>query len=167
MLIPNRRTNIANISAYGWLEVHRDSGRLIGRTEDGLHGGSPADWQWPPYHPVDYMGANNVALAQWVKGTAAYAAGSAVAAMNWHKQPNFLSADSEDFEAYIQANALDYVFHSYADLRGLLMGIIGVDPLSKGVRNMKDIRDMPQGDAYFWSGVFLSRELQKIAFDAE
>ena len=167
VLIPNRRTNIANISAYGWLEVHRDSGRLIGRTEDGLHSTVPADWQWPPYHPVDYMGARYVALAQWVKGTAAYAAGSAVAAMNWHKQPNFLSADSEDFEAYIQANALDYVLHSYADLRGLLMGIIGLDPLSKGVRNMKDIRDMPQGDAYFWSGVFLSRELQKIAFDAE
>jgi hypothetical protein len=87
--------------------------------------------------------------------------------MNWHKQPNFLSADSEDFKAYIQANALDYVLHSYADLGGLLMGIIGVDPLSKGVRNMKDIRDMSQGDAYFWSGVFLSRELQKAAFDAE
>jgi hypothetical protein len=32
---------------------------------------------------------------------------------------------------------------------------------------MKDIRDMSQGDAYFWSGVFLSRELQKAAFDAE
>ena len=97
VLIPNRRTNIANISAYGWFEVHRDSGRLLGRTEDGLHGTPPADWQWPPYHPVDYMGAPYVALAQWVKGTAAYAAGSAVAAMNWHKQPNFLSADSEDF----------------------------------------------------------------------
>src|SRR5207248_351733 len=44
--VPTARVNIGPASAYAWFETEKDTGRVVGRTEDGLHG-SIADASFP------------------------------------------------------------------------------------------------------------------------
>ncbi len=47
VVIPNRRVNIGPVSAYGWWESETATGRMVGRTEDGLHGASAGGSGFP------------------------------------------------------------------------------------------------------------------------
>lgn len=110
--IPNQRVNIASVSAYGWFETEKATGRLIGRTEDGLHGSSADAGNWPTFDPYKTPGFKQAASQQpfvvWYQGIVSYTSGSVLAAMDWHRQPGFLNGTPEDFKRFVQANALDF-----------------------------------------------------------
>jgi hypothetical protein len=185
VLIPNRRTNIAEITAYGWMEIEHETGRCIGRTEDGLHGswaggfsggmfggrGLEGGLNWPlmksdripPLHP----------MAAFVRGVSTYSAGSVVAALQWYKQPGFLTASSFDFMNYVMVNALQNVFAWHKGIGRYLSLPIGdvklqTDAISRSSMrpNFKmfpitgNLLSSLSEEEAFWAGVGLSMELQ-------
>ena len=85
--IPSQRVNIGAVSAYGWWETHRPSGRMIGRTEDGLHAAGADPDRFPPVdldldlpNPAD---ARKLPFVAWYHGLVVYTAGSVLSAMKW------------------------------------------------------------------------------------
>src|SRR5262249_16294546 len=120
--IPSHRTNIGNISADGWFESEVATGRLIGRTEDGLHGAvaNPANWPGPRPGSAGSPAAGFAAgsFIMGYEGITAYTTGSVLAAMDWHRQPGFLSGSPAAFRNFVQANALNYAAHSWASQIG-------------------------------------------------
>jgi hypothetical protein len=100
VVIPRTRVGVGNITAYAWFEMEEATGRIVGRTEDGLHGsvvGIEAGG-----------GAQEAAEAflAWYAGIVAYTSGSVYGALTWHSDPNFLGGTSEDFARFVQANGL-------------------------------------------------------------
>ena len=101
--IPTRRTNVGRVTAYAWFEVETKTGRLVGRTEDGLHGSlaDPETWpdlnpddldpsQWNP-HASDAFGAaaTQQPFTMWFQGITAYTMGSVQGAFDWRNSPGF------------------------------------------------------------------------------
>ena len=183
VLIPNRRTNIAEITAYGWMEIEHETGRCIGRTEDGLHAGSspPGVFGAPGVKgtlswPLNVKGSLSgmPPIAAFVKGVSTYSAGSVVAALQWHKQPGFLTASSYDFMNYVMVNALQNVFAWHDGIGKFLRfprTIATVKVTTGSVR--PDFKFLPikkslvghltknlSEEEAFWAGVGLSMELQ-------
>lgn len=183
VLIPNRRTNIAEITAYGWMEIEHETGRCIGRTEDGLHAGSspPGVFGAPGIKgtlswPLNVKGSLSgmPPIAAFVKGVSTYSAGSVVAALQWHKQPGFLTASSYDFMNYVMVNALQNVFAWHDGIGKFLRfprtvatvkvttGSVRPEfkflPIKKSLVShlTKNLSD----EEAFWAGVGLSMELQ-------
>lgn len=139
--IPARRTNLGPVTAYGWFETDTATGRIVGRTEDGLHGSSAAGLgNWPAYEPSDFdprdfAPASRTGIVAWQEGIVAYTAGSVKAAFDWRNSPGFLQGSADDFARFVQANALDYVVDVWGEQR----------------------------DDAFWSGVCLNFTLQSAA----
>ena len=162
--IPTARVGIGDITAYGWFETELDSGRIIGRTEDGLHGAVAISSRWPQYNPeaektVDSATkqaknaaankARQIAAGQpfvvWHQGIVAYTTGSVESALRWYRQPGFLSASRDDFNRYIQANALEFSSRWWEGIG-------------------KKFAGDPTADNY-WSGVCLNHLLQSQALE--
>jgi hypothetical protein len=144
--IPSCRVNIGDVTAYGWFETETTSGRMIGRTEDGLHGSTPASGGWPKYNPYKSplfkQAGSQLPFVAWYQGVVAYTAGSVVAAMKWHRQPGFLNGTPEDLKRFIQANALDFTAGWWDDVGA---------------------KSFPENAEFFWSGVCLNFALQSGA----
>lgn len=102
--IPSRRTPVGSVTAYGWFETELATGRLIGRTEDGLHGAIADPHSWPI---VDNVSAK-IPLVAWAEGITAYTAGAVQGGLSWHRQPGFLSGSAEDFKRFVQVNGLGF-----------------------------------------------------------
>ena len=154
--IPTRRTNVGRVTAYAWFEVETKTGRLVGRTEDGLHGSlaDPETWpdltpddldpsQWNP-HASDAFGAaaSQQPFTMWFQGITAYTMGSVQGAFDWRNSPGFRSADPEEFKRFVQANALDHAAEWWADVASQAGGQLAEN---------------------FWSGVCLNFALQSGA----
>lgn len=135
--IPNRRVNIAGVTAYGWFETELATGRMIGRTEDGLHGAVPSP-RWPSYTP---RAASNQPFVAWYQGLVAYTTGSVLSAMQWHREPGF-PGTPDDFKRYVQANALEFAMDWWSEVGS---------------------QSFPGMDEYYWSGVCLNFTLQSKA----
>lgn len=99
--IPTSRVNVGPASAYGWFETEQATGRLVGRTEDGLHGSLSAPGSFPA---AAARGAH--AFLTWYEGIVNYTIGSVDAGLKWHRQPGFMSGGPEEFKRFVQANAL-------------------------------------------------------------
>ena len=139
--IPTQRVGIGGVTAYGWFETQASTGRVIGRTEDGLHSSSAADLiRWPQRR------AREQPYVAWVSGITAYTAGSVLAAMGWHRQQDSLQSSPDDFKRFVQSQALEYVIEWSGELAPNT-GTAG-------------------GDA-FWKGVCLNFELQSAALELE
>eukprot|EP00913_Durusdinium_trenchii_P008797 g8263.t1 len=136
--IPTRRVNIAGITAYAWYESEIATGRLIGRTEDGLHGAVPSP-RWPGYRPR--LGASHPYVA-WYEGLVAYTAGSVLSAMRWHTTPGF-PGTADDFMRFVQANALEFALDWWGEVAS---------------------KQYPHLGEFYWAGVCLNFELQSKAF---
>ena len=136
--IPNHRVNVGGVTAYAWYEAETATGRMIGRTEDGLHGAVPSP-RWPKYRPR--IGTNQPFVA-WYEGLVAYTAGSVLSAMRWHNEPGF-PGTAEDFKRFVQANALEYALDWWGEV---------ASELYPGLGN------------FYWSGVCLNFSLQSKAF---
>jgi len=165
VLIPNRRTNIAEITAYGWMEIDHATGRCIGRTEDGLHGTNGSPWYYPQIE-LTLTSSPAPSIASWVEGISAYSTSSVAVAMQWHKQPDFLTASSADFMDYVQTNALLNLLGSYKPIKNYLENypkdfVQSLDSIMKPIPQR--VFETFDGDAAFWSGVGLSMELQRIS----
>jgi hypothetical protein len=144
--IPNQRVNVAGISAYGWFETETATGRLIGRTEDGLHGSTADSDNWPPFDPTKTPGfpkaAQQLPFVVWYEGIVAYTAGSVNAGLQWHRQPGFLNGSADDFKRFVQANALDFSASWWEEVGS---------------------SSAPHLAEYYWSGVCLNFVLQSQA----
>ncbi len=144
--IPTQRVNIAGVTAYGWFETEVASGRMVGRTEDGLHGATPASGGWPNFNPYKNgpfkQAANQLPFVAWYQGVVAYTAGSVQAALMWHRQPGFLNGSPADFKRFVQANALDF---------------------TAGWWDKVGAKSFPEHVELFWSGVCLNYTLQSEA----
>ncbi|HUT34336.1 MAG TPA: VWA domain-containing protein [Planctomycetota bacterium] len=110
--IPTSRVNIGDVTAYAWFETEEATGRMLGRTEDGLHGVTADPHTWPPFKKI-YGDQRFVA---WVTGVSAYTGASARAAMTWHREPGFLGGSATDLKEFIQANALDFTEQWWSDV---------------------------------------------------
>jgi len=136
--IPTSRVNIGDVTAYAWFETEEATGRMVGRTEDGLHGVTADPHTWPPFKKL-YGDQRFVA---WLAGVAAYTGGSARAGMRWHREPGFLAGTAKDLKEFIQANALDFTEKWWSDVGSEAHG--------------------ESADA-FWSGVCFNFSLQATA----
>lgn len=105
--IPSHRTNIGSITAYGWFERELSSGRLVGRTEDGLHGSVANDDNWPKY-TRQVRG-----FIAWYQGVVAYTSGSVDAAFRWGRETNYKFGSPDDFKHFVQANALKFALTAW------------------------------------------------------
>lgn len=160
VLIPNQRTNVGFISAYAWVEIEPETGRCIGRTEDGLHGSLAIDGEWPKVSlsPTVKAAGKVSPIINYAKGVAAHAAASTVAAMKWHHQPGFLEADSVDFMNYVMINALINVYQWHKEVGLVLKMPVDRIPTPSAVA----VATLSAEEA-FWAGVGTSMELQRIA----
>jgi hypothetical protein len=154
--IPSRRTNVGRVTAYAWFEVETATGRLVGRTEDGLHGSLADPESWPNLDPDDLdpspwnphasdafrSAATQQPFVMWFQGVTAYTAGSVMGAFDWRRSPGAASADPEAFKRFVQANALDHAAEWWADVASQAGGQLAEN---------------------FWSGVCLNFTLQSAA----
>lgn len=136
--IPTRRTNIASITAYGWFETEIATGRLVGRTEDGLHGSIAHPLSWPPFRRK----AGKHPFIAWYHGVVAYTTGSVKSAFDWRNSPGFLSGSAKDFSRFVQANALEYAAGWWAEVGK---------------------QAFPEFSDHYWAGVCLNFNLQSAA----
>ena len=137
--IPSQRVDIGIISAYAWWEIESATGRMIGRTEDGLHGASSDPKTWPAAQAGK---AGKLPFVAWYTGLVAYTAGSVDAALRWTRQPGFLNGTPEDLKRFIQANALDFAGRWWAD--------VGASAFPENMHS-------------YWGGVCLNFALQSMA----
>ncbi len=137
--IMTSRVNLGVISAYAWWETEDATGRMVGRTEDGLHGASADPRNWPGAAAGK---AGNIPFVAWYEGIVAYTAGSVISAMNWTRQPGFLNGTPEDFKRFVQANALDFAGRWWSE--------VGASAFPENIHN-------------YWSGVCLNFTLQSMA----
>ena len=137
--IMTSRVNLGVISAYAWWETEDATGRMVGRTEDGLHGASGDPRHWPAAAAGK---AGNIPFVAWYEGIVAYTAGSVISAMNWTRQPGFLNGTPEDFKRFVQANALDFAGRWWSE--------VGASAFPENIHN-------------YWSGVCLNFTLQSMA----
>ena len=110
--IPTSRVNIGDVTAYAWFETEEATGRMIGRTEDGLHGVTADPHTWPPFKKL----FGDQPFVAWYAGVTAYTANSFRAAMQWHREPGFLAGTPKDLKEFIQANALDFTEKWWGDV---------------------------------------------------
>lgn len=137
--IPTRRVNLGVVSAYAWWEIEPATGRMVGRTEDGLHGASVDPRSWPAAARDE---AGKIPFVAWYTGIVAYTAGSVDAAMRWTRQPGFLNGTPEDLKRFIQANALDFAGRWWSE--------VGASAFPENMHN-------------YWAGVCLNFTLQSMA----
>jgi hypothetical protein len=137
--IPTARVNVGPISAYGWFETETATGRLIGRTEDGLHGSVAAPGSFPE---AVFRGGH--AFLSWFQGIVSYTTGSVDAAFKWNKQPGFLTGGSEGFKRFVQANALQFAARWWNEFGWAAY---------------------PESIHAYWTGVCLNFTLQSMAFE--
>jgi len=142
--IPTHRVNVGRVSAYAWWEVEVATGRMVGRTEDGLHGSDSGDEEnWPDLEPPSgFDAAGKLPFVAWYHGVVAHATGSVLAAMRWHKSPGFENGTREDFVRFVQANSLVFAARWW--------GEVGSGAFGENVNS-------------YWSGVCLSFALQSLA----
>jgi len=139
--IPNRRVNVGRVSAYAWWEAEAATGRLVGRTEDGLHGSSADDaGYWPPLVGPDAAG--HLPFVAWYQGIVSYTTGSVLAGLKWHREPGFLNGTREDFLRFVQANALAFSARWWGEVGS---------------------QAFPENLHAYWSGVCLNFTLQSLA----
>ena len=101
--IPLKRVGIGSIEANGWFEIEEATGRVVGRTEDGLHGSIAADlMRWPAR-----KAAGKHPFVAWYQGIVAYTTGSVVGALKWHSSEAF-EGTNKDFARFVQVNALQF-----------------------------------------------------------
>jgi hypothetical protein len=110
--IPTSRVNIGDVTAYAWFETEEATGRMVGRTEDGLHGVTADPHTWPPFKKL----FGDQPFVAWYAGVTAYTSNSFRAAMQWHREPGFLAGTQEDLKEFIQANALDFTEKWWGDV---------------------------------------------------
>lgn len=139
VVIPNRRVDIGPVSAYGWWETETATGRMVGRTEDGLHGASSGGGGFPSAGLGD---AGHLPFVAWYTGIVAYTTGSVLAAMKYHNEPGFFTGGSESFVRFVQANALDFCVRWW-------------DEVGSGA--------FPENIHSYWSGVCMNFALQSLA----
>jgi hypothetical protein len=137
--IPTSRVNLGKISAYAWWETEDATGRMVGRTEDGLHGASIDPRTWPG---AAADAAGNLPFVAWYEGIVAYTVGSVDAAMRWTREPGFMAGGPEGFKKFVQANALDFSARWWSE--------VGASAFPENIHN-------------FWSGVCLNYTLQSAA----
>jgi hypothetical protein len=145
--IPKARVGIGSITAYGWFETEIATGRMVGRTEDGLHGSIADPQRWPPFTP-DIVGKLPVPqhpFVAWFGGITAYTTGSVTAALRFHEDTG-VSATSEDFGRFVQANALEFAAGWWKDVGSQAYGAMG---------------------SHYWSGVCLTFEMQCAAMQSK
>jgi hypothetical protein len=135
--IPRQRVGMGSITAYGWFESETATGRLVGRTEDGLHGSIIDPHNWPLYKNV----AGKHPFVAWFEGITAYTTGSVLAAMSWHRERGY-SVTVDDFKIFVQANALEFASGWWDEVG------------SKSYGNMIEV---------YWAGVCLNFGLQSMA----
>jgi hypothetical protein len=142
--IPTGRVNVGRVSAYAWWEVEAATGRMVGRTEDGLHGSDSDDEEnWPDLEPpAGFDAAGKLPFVAWYYGVVAHAAGSVLSAMKWHKSPGFEGGSREDFVRFVQANSLVFTARWWNE--------VGSGAFGENVNS-------------YWSGVCLSFALQSLA----
>ena len=147
--LPTSRTALGRITAYGWFETELATGRLVGRTEDGLHGSVADPSSWPPFLPpgVDLPGLpapdpGHLPFIAWYEGIVSYTIGSVDAGLRWHREPGFMSGGPESLKRFVQAHALDYAAAWWAEVGA------GAYP-----ENMHS----------YWSGVCMNYVLQSAA----
>jgi hypothetical protein len=137
IIIPRDRVNIGPVSAYGWFEIESGTGRVIGRTEDGLHASSAAaPGIWPDADIADLASDFVEGYLEWFRGIVAYTAGSVQGGLQWHRQPSFINGSREDFAEFVQANALEFSART-------------------------------GGGASYWMGVCLNYEMQSAALQLD
>jgi hypothetical protein len=137
--IPSVRVNLGVISAYAWWETENATGRMVGRTEDGLHGATMDPRSWPG---AAASGAGNIPFVAWYMGIVAYTAGSVEAAMRWTREPGFMAGGPEGFKRFVQANALDFCGRWWSE--------VGASAFPENIHN-------------YWSGVCFNFALQSMA----
>jgi hypothetical protein len=137
--IPTSRVNLGEISAYAWWETEDATGRMVGRTEDGLHGASIDPRTWPD---AAANAAGNIPFVAWYEGIVAYTMGSVDAAMRWTREPGFMAGGPEGFKRFVQANALDFSARWWSE--------VGASAFPENMHN-------------YWSGVCLNYTLQSAA----
>jgi hypothetical protein len=141
--IPTRRVNVGRVSAYAWWETERATGRMVGRTEDGLHGSTDDEDNWPGLAPPSGLGeAGKPPFVAWYHGIVSYTTGSVLAAMAWHRSPGFLAGGPEEFVRFVQANALGFAARWW--------GEVGSSAF-------------PENLNAYWAGVCLNFTLQSLA----
>lgn len=144
--MPSQRVNVAAVSAYAWFETETATGRVVGRTEDGLHGSIADPDNWPAFDPATVADLPNTAqqvpFVAWYKGIVAYTIGSVTAGLQWHRQPGFASGSADDLKRFIQTNALDASARWWDEVGS---------------------SSSPQLADYYWSGVCLNFSLQAVA----
>jgi Thrombospondin C-terminal region/von Willebrand factor type A domain len=135
--VPTARVNIGPASAYAWFETEKATGRVVGRTEDGLHG-SIADASFP-----DNVYRAGHDFITWYQGVVSYTSGSVEAGLRWHRQPGFPNSTPEDFKRFVQANALAYSARWWSEFGDAAF---------------------PESVSAYWAGVCLNFTLQSMAF---
>ena len=139
VIIPNRRVDIGPISAYGWWETETATGRMVGRTEDGLHGASAGGGGFPK---AGLGSAGSQPFVAWYTGVVAYTTGSVLTAMSYHNEPGFFTGGPESFVRFVQANALDFCARWWNE--------VGSGAFPENIHS-------------YWSGVCLNFTLQSLA----
>jgi hypothetical protein len=137
--IPSVRVNLGVISAYAWWETEDATGRMVGRTEDGLHGATIDPRSWPGAAAGK---AGTIPFVAWYTGIVAYTMGSVDAAMRWTREPGFMAGGPVGFKRFVQANALDFAGRWWSE--------VGASAFPENMHN-------------YWSGVCLNFTLQSMA----
>lgn len=137
--VPSTRVNLGLISAYAWWETENATGRMVGRTEDGLHGASIDPASWPG---AAAERAGNIPFVAWYMGIVSYTVGSVDSAMRWTREPGFMAGGPEGFKRFVQANALDFAGRWWSE--------VGASAFPENMHN-------------YWSGVCLNFTLQSAA----
>jgi hypothetical protein len=136
--IPSARVVVGPITAYGWLETEEATGRLVGRTEDGLHGAVGGPQGGVPFSKT----AGALPFVAWYTGIVSYTAGSVDAMLRFHRQPNFLNMTPDDLKRYVQVHALQF---------------------AAGWWNEVGAQSFPENINSYWAGVCLTYVMQSAA----